>query len=168
MLRPDQPGDESSSSLESSVSCSPGDETPGCPETSLLQLRLIRVFEFPRILHPSALPSGGSSSYPESRVLPVTSAMRLRVAPNPASPGCASGEFPGRPESSLPWLLRPMDHRASSNLAPSGYTVYAYPSYPESCILRRHQWRNSGLPQSFNPFATPTTHLELPRTCIYG
>ena len=63
-------GDGSSSFLESRILWrSLPSESPGCPESSLLQSRL---------------------------------PMSLRVAPNPASSGCADGESPGCPESSLP------------------------------------------------------------------
>jgi len=102
MLRPAQPGDEFSSSLESSIPCSAGGETPGCPETSLLQLRLRWVFEFPRILHPSAFPLGRSSSCPEFR------ALRLRLRCVIGSPRIL--HLPAGPPVSfrLPRILSPL------------------------------------------------------------
>ena len=63
--------------------------------------------------------------------------MHLRVAPNPASSGCADGEFPGCPESSLLRRRRLMDLRVSSNLAPSGGAASASSGCPESCIYGR-------------------------------
>jgi hypothetical protein len=69
--------------------------------------------------------------------------MSLRVAPVAASSGFADGKFPGCPESYLPRLLRLVDLRVSSNLAPSGGSVYASSGCPESCI---YGWVNDDFP----------------------
>ena len=138
-------GDGSSSFLESRILWrSLPSESPGCPESPLLQSRL---------------------------------PMSLRVAPNPASSGCADGESPGCPESSA---YRLVDLRVAPALAPSsfpgvessgcpessplpappvadlrvapilhsfGHAVDGSPGFPGSRILRLHRIRVFGFPR---------------------
>jgi len=108
-------------------------EAPGCPVSSLLQLRLpmsLRV-----------------SPNPESSGLPTVS---LRVAPNPllpawpwaqppGCPGCrafwpASGSVFGLPQILLPWPRRLVDLRVAPNFAPSGGAVSASSGRPDCCV----------------------------------
>jgi hypothetical protein len=73
--------------------------------------------------------------------------MSLRVSPKTASSGCADGEFPGIPDSSLHRLRRLVDLRVSPANAPSGCSVYASSSVPESCI---HGWVDDDSPLESN------------------
>jgi hypothetical protein len=69
--------------------------------------------------------------------------MSLRVSPATASSGCADGEFPGIPDSSLHRLRRLVGLRVSPDAAPYGCSVYASSSVPESCI---HGWVDDDSP----------------------
>ncbi len=109
------------------------DESSGCPESCILRLFRRWIFEFPRISHLRRR-CGRISGLPRIFNPPASPTMSLRVAPNPASSGCADGESPGRPESSLLRQHQVMDLRVTSNLAPSGCAAPASSGCPESCI----------------------------------
>ncbi len=106
MHRPVQPCDQAASFLASRI------------------FRLCRrwVFEFPRIRHPSAVPASKSPGCPDSSLHQQRLSMHLQVSPNPASSGCADGEFPGLPESS-----------------PSAAPANGSPGFPGSRILRQRR-----------------------------
>ncbi len=108
-------------------------QAPGCPDSLLLQLRLLSGFGLPRILDlPACLRP--VSGFPRILDLPA-----WPWAQSPGCPGsCAFGlprdGFPSFPGSSVPWRRRQMDLRVSPNLAPSGGTASASSERSESCV----------------------------------
>jgi hypothetical protein len=118
-------GDGSSSFLESRILWrSLPSESPGCPESPLLQSRL---------------------------------PMSLRVAPNPASSGCADGESPGCPESSLPqrtgWWISGLPRLSHLPAFPALNLRVA----PNLHLFQRRLLLIFGLPR----FSTPSATLSM-------
>jgi hypothetical protein len=139
----------------------------------------------PRLSHPSAVPSGRSPGCPGSPLFQFRLSMRLRVAPNPASSGFADGEFPGRPESSLPrrvglWISElprishpPRSRRSSSELPrlfdPPAPLSLESPSCPGSSLSPRCQrWISRSPWISHLPVYTVSASSSVPESCIYG
>lgn len=135
------------------------------------------IIELPRLSHPSAPPSVILRVTPGPRSSSSAFRSRLRVAPAPRSSGFASGESPGRPESSLPRRLRPVVLRVSSNPHPpsvpamslrvtpdrasSGGPGDVALGYPSTCIFRRLRGGISGLPRIFVLPARPATDFRV-------
>jgi len=124
-------------------------QVPSFPVSCIFRLCRQRIFELPRISRSSAPP------LPE---LSVSLELRYPAAPLddaagfPTSPIFRLGlgfEFPGLPDSSLPWR-RLMDYRVSSVLASSGSAVPASSGFPESCI---YGWVDDWIPV-FSNFAS--------------
>jgi hypothetical protein len=82
----------------------PGVESPGSPESSPSSAVSRSVSGSPRILDLPALAEVESPGCPEASFSSARWLVAVRVSPLPAPSGDASGEFPGRPESSLLWL----------------------------------------------------------------
>jgi len=127
-----------------------GYKSPGCPGSSLIQLRLPMIPRVAPVPASSGCAGDGSSSCPESRVLQrfrhaslgLPRGYRTPVAPPGVVAGfpapftfrlCLGFESPGCPESSL-LRLRLMGLRVASDPAPSGFAVPASSGCPESCV----------------------------------
>jgi len=152
------------------------DESTGCPASRIFQLA-----------------GDGSSSCLESRILsplPVVnlrvapnlrsycnaSRYSLRVAPNPAPSGCADGESPGCPGSSLPRRLRRTDLRVAPNLAPSGAPGDTSPGLPRLLRLPASPLVNLRVAPMFRSLGDagdgssgcPESLIPVSRLCVSG
>jgi len=81
----------------------PIDDSSGYPDSCISRLYRRRISEFPRISHPSAVPTGHFPRLPRFRNPSVSPMMSLRVAPNSHLPAPAGG-YPSFLGSHLPAL----------------------------------------------------------------
>jgi hypothetical protein len=162
--------------LAMSLRVSPNPASSGCRRWFI---------EFPRIPHPSALPSSKLQVAPALR-LKLRLSMIPRVSPVPRSSGCAgdgSSSFlesrilqrswrrkaPGSPESSLLQHRLLMSLRVSPDPASSGCTDGEFPGIPDSSLHRLRRLVDLRVapvtaPSGCSVYASSSVH----ESCIHG
>jgi len=109
--------------------CRAGDESPGCPESSVHSLCRRWIIESPRCSHPSAPP-----------------VVRFRVAPSPHPFCCASEQALGCPSPCSP-ALPAIDRRVAPTFILRRCRLTNSPSCPGFSVLRYRRRSVSGLPR---------------------
>jgi hypothetical protein len=150
-------------------SCSARDEGLGFPLFPHLRLNRQWIVESPRLSHLSAVPTGQSSSCPESRPFGIAddSSPRLPQTSNPPAPTDGYPSYPGSRTFRFALVASP-SCPGSSSLAT---TIDQFPGCPKSRVFRRSPIRlASSCPEPWFlgcpyllPRVTPPLHLRLSR-----